>query len=91
MVTLEAMAAGVPVVGAAAAGTAELVQDGHNGLLFPLRSVAACARALHRCLADLPATHQRVENAPREDWRYSHHHQCALTEEVIWGLCPVQP
>lgn len=91
MVTLEAMAAGVPVVGAAAGGTAELVQDGHTGLLFPLRDVAAGASALHNCLSDQPATRQRVENARLERWRYSHHHQCALTEEVIWGLNPVQP
>ncbi|OGX84616.1 hypothetical protein [Hymenobacter glacialis] len=67
------------------------MQDGHNDLLLPLRNVAACARALHRCLADLPATRQRVENARQEGWRYSHHHQCALTAEVIWGLFPMQP
>ena len=88
MVTLEALAAGVPVVGAAAGGTAELVQDGHNGLLFPLRDVAACTRALHSCLHDQPATRQRVEHARFDQWRYSHQHQCALTEEIIWGLWP---
>ena len=91
MVTLEALAAGVPVVGAAAGGTAELVQDGHNGLLFPLRDVAACARALHSCLHDQPATRQRVEHARLDQWRYSHHQQCSLTEEIIGGLFPGPP
>ena len=86
MVTFEALAAGGLVVGAAAGGTAELVQDGHNGLLFPLRDVA-----LHSCLHDQPATRQRVEHARFDQWRYSHHQQCSLTEEIIGGLFPGPP
>lgn len=34
MVTIEAMAAGVPVIGAKVGGTAELIQDGYSGLHF---------------------------------------------------------
>ncbi|MDO7845590.1 glycosyltransferase family 4 protein [Hymenobacter sp. M29] len=88
MVTLEAMAAGVPVVAAATGGTVELVQHGHTGLLYLYRDVAACARSVRRTLHDPAATRLRVERAQLERWRYSHHRQCALTEDVIRGLCP---
>jgi D-inositol-3-phosphate glycosyltransferase len=88
MVTLEAMAAGVPVVAAATGGTVELVQHGHTGLLYLHRDVAACARSVRRTLDDPAATRQRVERARMDRWRYSHHRQCALTEDVIQALCP---
>ena len=87
MVTLEAMAAGVPVVAAATGGTVELVQHGQTGLLYLYRDVAACARCVRRTLDDPAATRARVERAQLERWRYSHHRQCALTEDVIQGLC----
>ncbi|HEX8658667.1 MAG TPA: glycosyltransferase family 4 protein [Hymenobacter sp.] len=86
MVTLEALAAGVPVVGAAMGGTVELVQDGSTGLLYPLRDVAACAHAIRRTFDEPEATRQRVERARQESWRYSHHRQCALTEDVLRAL-----
>ena len=86
MVTLEAMAAGVPIVAAATGGTVELVRHNHTGLLYLLRDVAACARAIRRCLANSAATRERVERAQLECWRYSHHRQCALTEDVIRAL-----
>jgi glycosyltransferase involved in cell wall biosynthesis len=88
MVTLEAMAAGVPVVAAATGGTVELVQHGHTGLLYLHRDVAACARSVRRTLDDPAATRQRVARAQMERWRYSHHRQCALTEDVIQALSP---
>ncbi|GAC1376329.1 MAG: hypothetical protein NVSMB30_21510 [Hymenobacter sp.] len=91
MVTLEAMAAGVPVVAAATGGTVELVQHGHTGLLYLLRDVAACARAVRRTLDDPAATRLRVARAQLESWRYSHQRQCALTEDVIRVLFAVVP
>ena len=54
-VTLEAMAAGVPVVAAAATGAVDLVEPGRTGFLVPPRDVAAYADALARIVAD-PAT-----------------------------------
>lgn len=83
MVTLEALAAGVPVVAAATGGTVELVQHGHTGLLCLSRDVAACAPAIRRIFEEPAATRQRVERAQLARWRYSHHRQCALTEDVI--------
>lgn len=89
MVTLEALASGVPVVGAATGGTLELVQHGLTGLLYLWADVAAATRAVRRTLDNPAATHERVERARLERWRYSHHRQCALTEDVIRALMPV--
>ncbi|MBO2008988.1 glycosyltransferase [Hymenobacter negativus] len=89
MVTLEALASGVPVVGAATGGTLELVQHGQTGLLYLWGDVAAAARAVHRTFDETAATHERVERARLGRWRYSHHRQCALTEDVIRELMPV--
>ncbi|GAA4011304.1 glycosyltransferase family 4 protein [Hymenobacter fastidiosus] len=83
MVTLEAMAAGVPIVASATGGTVDLVQDGQTGLLYPLGDVAACVRQLRQCLEQAEPTRQRVARARQEVQRYSHHQQCALTEVVI--------
>ena len=89
MVTLEALAAGVPVVGAATGGTLELVQHGQTGLLYLWRDVEAAARAVCRTFEHTAATQERVERARMERWRYSHHRQCALTEDVIRAFMPV--
>jgi glycosyltransferase involved in cell wall biosynthesis len=90
MVTLEAMAAGVPVVATATGGTVELVQHGKTGLLYLRGDVAACARAVRRCSDEPATTRARVELAQLERWRYSHHRQCALTEDIIRTLSPVR-
>ena len=52
LVVLEAFAAGLPVLGAALGGIAELVTDGRDGLLFAPNSVAALRQALTRLIAD---------------------------------------
>jgi len=51
---LEAMATGIPVVGASAGGTPELVLDGETGLLFPPGDVHGLAGALQRLVEDAP-------------------------------------
>jgi phosphatidylinositol alpha-1,6-mannosyltransferase len=52
LVFLEAGACGRPVIGGQAGGTAELVEDGVNGLLVDGESVPAIAAALLRLLED---------------------------------------
>jgi D-inositol-3-phosphate glycosyltransferase len=52
IVPLEAMACGVPVVGAAVGGLLDSVVDGVTGLLVPPRDAAATATALNRVLGD---------------------------------------
>ncbi|WP_269526201.1 glycosyltransferase [Coraliomargarita parva] len=51
-VVLEAWAYGVPIVAAASEGPAWLIEDGKNGLLFPIDDVKACAEATQRMLQD---------------------------------------
>jgi glycosyltransferase involved in cell wall biosynthesis len=50
--TLEAMAAGVPVVGSRVGGIPEMVVDGETGLLVPPRVPAALAAAMERLVHD---------------------------------------
>lgn len=49
---LESMAAGVPIVATQVGGNPELVQDGVNGLLVPVRDPDALAAAIGRILDD---------------------------------------
>lgn len=49
---LEAMALGIPAISAAVGGTPELIQDGHNGLLFAPRDAAGLAACIGRLLDD---------------------------------------
>lgn len=52
LVALEAMAAGTPVVAAAAGGLLTLVEHGGNGFVFPPGDTAAAARLVRRLLDD---------------------------------------
>ncbi|UOQ76917.1 glycosyltransferase family 4 protein [Hymenobacter sp. 5516J-16] len=87
MVTIEAMATGLPVVASAAGGTLEIVEDGRTGLLYPLRNQAEFCAAIERVLREpeLAATLGRQAQAEALT-TYSHHRQCALTEKVLHGL-----
>lgn len=64
-VTLEAMAAGVPVVAARATGAVDLVTEGVNGRLVPPRDVAAYADAIAAYVAD-PASRHAAGRAGHE-------------------------
>lgn len=52
IVFLEAMAFGLPVVGAAAGGVTDIITDGENGRLVPGNDIATLVRALHQLLCD---------------------------------------
>ena len=65
---LEAMAAGVPVVGSTAGGMAEAVAEGVSGFLVPPGDTAALARALRKVLLDR-ALGERIGAAARETLR----------------------
>ena len=64
-VTLEAMASGVPVVAADAAGSRSLVADGETGLLCPPRDASAFADATARLVGD-SGLRVRLGSAARE-------------------------
>jgi D-inositol-3-phosphate glycosyltransferase len=87
MVTIEAMAAGLPVVASATGGTLEIVQDGQTGLLYPLRDGEACVHQVLRCLTQ-PALRQALGQlaSRRAQAEYSHVRQCELTEQILLKL-----
>jgi glycosyltransferase involved in cell wall biosynthesis len=64
-VTVEAWAAGKPLVVADAAGPAATVTDGENALLVPRDDVAALRDAIRRILEDAETAHILVENGRR--------------------------
>jgi glycosyltransferase involved in cell wall biosynthesis len=65
LVTMEAMAAGKPVVAADAMALPHLVHPGRNGYLFPPGDIPALAAALTRLL-DAPKVRRRMGEASRE-------------------------
>jgi len=65
-VLLEAMAAGIPVIGSAVGGIPDIITDGENGLLVPERSPEAIARAVLKIAADSDLR-QRLTISARED------------------------
>jgi glycosyltransferase involved in cell wall biosynthesis len=59
-VVSEALAAGVPVVGARVGGIPELVEDGVTGKLVPSDDPAALRAALFGLLAEVPGSYERA-------------------------------
>jgi glycosyltransferase involved in cell wall biosynthesis len=62
-VVLEAMALGTPVVATAAGGTAELIEDGVEGLIVPPGDPVRLREAIERALADRGTTARRAAAA----------------------------
>jgi phosphatidylinositol alpha 1,6-mannosyltransferase len=62
-VVLEAMASGLPVVGADRGGTLENVRDGINGLLCPAGDTERFAQAIRTLVSDVPLRQRLAQNA----------------------------
>lgn len=84
IVSVEALAAGAPVIGYASAGTKEIVEDGVSGILFKHQTVEDVVRAIQRAeqTTFMPATLQRkakrydaslfdtkIQKIVRDNWR----------------------
>ncbi|MBI1854235.1 MAG: glycosyltransferase family 4 protein [Planctomycetes bacterium] len=65
LVLLEAMRAGVPVIGGAVSGTRELVRDGIDGILVPPGDVDALVRAIDRIRDDAAFREDLVDGGRR--------------------------
>ncbi len=65
LVTLEAMAAGIPVIASAVGGFPEQIDDGRTGVLVPPEDADALAAAI-LALVDDPARRERLASAARE-------------------------
>lgn len=87
MVTIEAMAAGLPIVATATGGTREILEHERTGLLYPLGDAAAWVAAVGWCLQHPADAREMGARARHEAVRkYSCQQQCALTEEVLRQL-----
>jgi glycosyltransferase involved in cell wall biosynthesis len=65
LAVLEAMAAGIPIVSSAIAGTDELIEDGRSGLLVAPGDAGGLAAALRRVIGD-PALREALASRARE-------------------------
>ncbi len=84
MVTIEAMASQLPVVGTNDGGTTDIIDDGANGLLVEPLDPSALADAIGRLIADPELARRLAEQARRDAFaNYSHHRQCELLEEIF--------
>jgi glycosyltransferase involved in cell wall biosynthesis len=79
-VVIEGMAAGLPVIAAAAGGPAEVIEHGETGLLYPPGDVGALAAMLRRLAAD-PTLRNRLGTAAREAVR--HFEADALAPKIV--------
>lgn len=88
-VVLEAMAVGTPVAAAAECGTAELVHDGEDGLLFQKDNTPQIVEVLCRILDDDSLKRRLVEGgratAARHPWSATLERTEALLRELAGG------
>ena len=86
-VTIEAMIAGKPVIGARSGATAELIQNGVNGLLYSVgdpESLAAEIRYLH----DNPKVADQLGKNARK-WVEEHFSQDRYSEKILSVLASI--
>ncbi len=86
-VTVEAMLAGKPVVGARSGGTAELIRDGHNGFLYEPGDVDQLAGILRR-LIESPEGSRRLGEAARA-WATEQFTEKRFGDEILACLAPL--
>jgi glycosyltransferase involved in cell wall biosynthesis len=77
---LEAMAAGVPVVGSDVEGLRELVEDGRSGLLVPVGDIDALTDRIELLLSNA-ALRKRIGDAARERVE-----ECFTSERMVRGI-----
>jgi glycosyltransferase involved in cell wall biosynthesis len=89
LVALEAMQWGVPVIGSAAGGIAEIIHEGVNGLLVPPGDDEQLASSLARLLADLELRARLGARARSSvDRRFSIEVFRSTLQQILRSLCP---
>ena len=85
---MEAMAAALPVVTTATCGMKDVIRDGDNGLLVPIRKPDAIVEAVERLIADPDLRIVLARNAQRDiernyKWSDSSEHVLAAYERML--------
>ncbi len=84
MVTIEAMACSLPVIGTAEGGTVQIIEDNVSGLLVPPRDVERLTEALLKLTRDRTLSERLGEQAAADAIRkYSHRRQCSAVEQML--------
>ena len=87
MVTIEAMASGLPIVATDSGGTPGIVQHEINGLLVPPEDPRSLGEALTRLIGEPDLAAALADRARRDAvTRYSHETQCRLYEDLFGEL-----
>jgi D-inositol-3-phosphate glycosyltransferase len=92
LVTIEAMASGLPVIGTDSGGTIDIIDHEKTGLRVPFEDDAALASAVARLIDD-PIYAARLAAQGKQDAlaKYSHHTQCERWESLLRAVVlPVQ-
>lgn len=87
LVTIEAMASGLPVIGTDSGGTVDIIEHEKNGLRFPPDDESALASELKRYL-QAPQFAARLAAQGKQDAlaRFSHTQQCDSWEQLLRQL-----
>jgi glycosyltransferase involved in cell wall biosynthesis len=90
LTALEAMAAGLPVIGTDVGGMSEVVVDGTTGLLAPVRDESALADFIFRLAAN-PELCRQMGDAGRSRAKqlFDEPRMCAEYKRIYLDLCPV--
>jgi glycosyltransferase involved in cell wall biosynthesis len=84
MVTVEAMASGLPVIGTNTGGTPELLDCGASGILMPPADEYALADALEKLVTNQELRQQLAQSArQRAIARYDYRVQCDQLDELL--------
>jgi D-inositol-3-phosphate glycosyltransferase len=84
MVTVEAMASGIPVIGTDSGGTPELLDFGSAGLLVPPKEVQALAAAIEKLMHNTKLREELGNTAARKALaRYSYQIQCSQIDSLL--------
>lgn len=86
MVTIEAMASGLPVIGTRHGGTREIVDDGVTGFLVERERPEELAAAIGRLLDNPGLAAEFSEHGRTDSAKYSYHVQYELMEGLFMNL-----
>jgi glycosyltransferase involved in cell wall biosynthesis len=89
---IEAMLSGLPIITTATCGMRDVIQDGHNGLLVPIRDAQALVAAFERLRADA-ALRRRLGQQAHADAKtlYTWPRVAAPVRQVYEQLCRSAP